>query len=290
MKTTAAILFAILAADSQAFAGECPAPEGNLLNNPQFATDQGGGMFDWNAGEDPVVAKCTSVVDGALVFAPTNAAVSPRQRDILLAEGGKYRLGLWVKTRNFKPERCSAIVYNWAWTAEAGISSGFPADTKGEWVKLEREFTAPASRLGLFVFTVYVKGNQGELAIRNPWLVPVDELAKSRSQRAPRLDEMVGGGRRLNKPKPAHCTYRPEKRLNSLVVRLKSGTAKDGEVPFSVTRDGWIWISMEKGDRNTKAHLDGREVIRFREGELGSVVFPAEMAEDDRICPALRQA
>ena len=267
MKTAATAALAAIVACCQAFADDCPAPEGNLLNNPQFAADADGGMFDWNAGEDPVVAKCTSVVDGALVFAPTNTAVSPRQRDILLAEGGKYRLGLWVKTRNFKPERCSAIVFNWAWTKEAGISSGFPADTKGEWVKLEREFTAPASRLGLFVFTFYVKGNQGELAIRNPWLVPVDELAKSRSQRAPRLSDLAGGGRRLNKPKPAHCTYRPEKRLNSLVVRLKSGTAKDGEVPFSVTRDGWIWISMEKGGQDTKALLDGREVIRFREGE-----------------------
>ena len=267
MKTAATAALAAIVACCQAFADDCPAPEGNLLNNPQFATDADGGMFDWNPNEDPVVAKCTSVADGALVFAPTNAAVSLRQRDILLAEGGKYRMGLWVKTRNFKPERCSAIVFNWAWTKEAGIPSGFPSDTDGKWVKLEREFTAPASRLGLFVFTVYVRGNQGELAIRNPWLVPVDDLAKSRSHRAPRLSDMAGGGKRLNRPKPARCTYRPEKRLNSLVVRLRSGTAKDGEVPFSVTRDGWIWISMEKGGRNTKAYLDGNEVIRFRDGE-----------------------
>ena len=270
MKATAAILFAILAADSQAFAGECPAPEGNLLNNTRFATDASGAIADWIVpDDDQVAAKALSAADGTLVFAPTNAAVSLRQREILLAEGGKYSLGLWVKTRNFRPARCSIVVCNWGWTKDGGLSGGIPADTKGEWVKLEKEFSAPETQLGMYCFAFYVKGNKdGELAVRSPWLVPVDELAKSRSRRAPRTDEMVGVCRRLNKPKPARCTYSPEKRLNSLVVRLKSGTAKDGEVPFSATRDGWIWISMEKGDRNTKALLDGREVIRFREGEL----------------------
>ena len=100
MKTAATAALAAIVAFCQAFADDCPAPEGNLLNNPQFAADADGGMFDWNPNEDPTVAKCTSVADGALVFAPTNAAVSLRQRDILLAEGGKYRMGLWVKTRN----------------------------------------------------------------------------------------------------------------------------------------------------------------------------------------------
>ena len=250
-----------------ALADEFDVPEGNLLNNIDFALDASGDPAEWNQGQDPFLSKMVSVVDGALVFAPTNAAVSPRQRDILLAEGGKYRTGLWVKTKNFKPTRCSALVFNWAWVNEAGIISGFPADTHGKWVRLEKEFVAPSSRQSLFVYAIYVTGNNGELAIKRPWLVPVDELAKSKSRRAPRSEEMVGVGKRLYPPRPAKCTYKPERRLNSLVVRLKTGKVTGSDVGFSATRDGWIWISMEKGGRETKAYLDGKEVIRFREGE-----------------------
>lgn len=258
---------ALLTGSSLAADASLTSPEDNLLNNPEFATTRGGRLVDWDPNRETSFRAATRVENGALVFAATNAAVALRQGDIQLAEGAKYRLGLWVKTRNFKPGRCSAIVYNWAWTAEGGVSGGFPEDTHGEWVKLEKEFVAPKSRMSLYVFTVYVRDNPGELAIRSPYLVPADEAAKAGAVRAPREAELAGVGRRLLAPKPAPCSQVPERRLNSLVTRLKSGTAQPGTVAFSAPRDGWIWISLEKGGANTRVDLDGREVVRFRPGE-----------------------
>lgn len=68
---------------------------------------------------------------------------------------------------------------------------------------------------------------------------------------------------------PAAVSGKPERRLNSLVVRLLTAPAKEGEYRFSMPRDGWIFIHLDRGAPGTRAYLDGASepVLIHREGE-----------------------
>ena len=47
-----------------------------------------------------------------------------------------------------------------------------------------------------------------------------------------------------------------ERKLNNMVTRLHTGMAKDGIVEFSVERDGWVFIAIEKAGCGLEVRLD----------------------------------
>lgn len=61
----------------------------------------------------------------------------------------------------------------------------------------------------------------------------------------------------------------PETWLNNLVSELARRPLVDGEIAFTVPRDGWYWFGLERSDEGTECLLDqmASPVIRHRPGE-----------------------
>jgi len=329
---------------------------GNLLNNPAFRLDNDGCPYDWNLSFET----CREALrfgdaggTGTVTLVPFDGVCNVFQTDIRLKEGGRYRLGAEVRTRNCRFSAGSIVVYNWSWSASVGTAS-FPKDTNGQWVRLEADVTIPASRMGYYTFGIYTtRMTQGEIDVRSPSLVALDEASAAAAEPAPRLSEMrtitplspllgklsegdvpltlsylgmeTAGVCRVSLRMDGEADFRPmgeyplsegiirarltslragrgtlrtelrapdgkqiaasayavrvrltpvvkpstERRLNTLVSRLLTSEAVDGEVCFVQPREGWVWISLAKGSEKTEAFLDGADepVIRFRPRE-----------------------
>lgn len=109
-----------------------------------------------------------------IILLPKSGALTLVQKDIQLVPGGKYRIGAEIMTKNLTAPRSGVILYNWAWAVERGTVK-FPENTEG-WQKIEAVVTLPRSRYKLYSFAVYTVGNEkGEIRVRNPFLIPIDE-------------------------------------------------------------------------------------------------------------------
>ena len=328
----------------------------NILHNPELRRDKSGYAFDWNFTyeglEDSLRFGDEDGIGTATLLPSKLSTCGVRQVDIRLKCGGKYKIGALVRTKNCTCTQGGIIIYNRAWVKSEGVRP-FPRDTDGKWVRLEKEITAPESRGGMYVFTVYASNlTEGEISFREPYLIALDAESDAEVVRPPKLSELraitpitpllgklpegdatvtfsfldeiekdvckvalktegdgdfceigsfpiIGGLIKAKLPdlKPGRGSIRvavcdksgvevaaneypvrvlaraetpPEgRRLNELVTRILTAESKDGEFRFQAPRDGWIWISLERGNEGTTVTLDdGTEpVIIHRENE-----------------------
>lgn len=176
-----------------AVAAERPiAPGENILNNATLEFGEEGGPLDWNLSYEKVLSGADFVtVEGTNVirFKPRKGETTIVQSGIALKEGSKVRVGAWVRTKGFVASAHGVIIYNWAWKQSDG--SAWPRDTRGEWVKVEKEVVVPASSNKRYTFAIYtVNMTEGVVEVRDPYLEAVDEDSAAAVTRAPSFCEL----------------------------------------------------------------------------------------------------
>ena len=112
-----------------------------------------------------------------------------RQYGIVVVPGEKYRMTLWVRSRNFKSGKAIAVLANSGWKQDVGFKS-FPADTP--WKKLDIEFTAFPSDDGLYSMAMIFGTREGEIEVAGWRLEPLSGKARAGS-----FSLGKHGGRRL---------------------------------------------------------------------------------------------
>ena len=163
----------------------------NLLLNGRFEADQAVVPPFWEARPADKVRWKPSGGPGGLPYitlfseSAKKQKVTFRQYGLRLAKGGRYRLSAYVRTKGFKGGGGVSVVNNW-WRKSAGAGK-IPADTNGEWVKLENEFTCFESDNGGYSFVVYALRFKGEFSVADVKLVAVDALALEKTERSPVL-------------------------------------------------------------------------------------------------------
>ena len=163
----------------------------NLLLNGRFEADQAVLPPFWEARPAVKVRWRPSGGPGGLPYitlfsqAAKKEEVKFRQYGLRLAKGGRYRLSAYVRTKGFKGGGGVCVVNNW-WRKSAGAGK-IPADTNGEWVKLENEFTCFESDNGGYSLVIFALGHKGEFSVADVSLVAVDALAREKTERSPVL-------------------------------------------------------------------------------------------------------
>ncbi len=99
-----------------------------------------------------------------------------RLGDIELVAGETYRFGAYVRTSGFDPNGSRIVIYNYKWGADASTGR-FPADTNGQWQKVEATKVIPKSRNGRYNFIFYIPSH-GKLEISNPYIIGVSPKAQ----------------------------------------------------------------------------------------------------------------
>ena len=159
----------------------------NLLRNPEFiGSSDDLGIWNSNLGKAEnavtLLEKAGPGNKNALkIDLPRLGSFS--QGGIKLVPGEKYKLGAWVKTRNFKSTGSQLVVSNYQWTIGIGTQK-FPQNTNGKWVRFEKEVVAQSSRNGLYTFHIYGGKCSGEIEICYPYLIPLSEKAIAGSAQA----------------------------------------------------------------------------------------------------------
>lgn len=216
----------------------------NLLINPEFKRDSLGNIINWNLGAGKVARKITAKtinMDGghAVSLEAEKEPFGFRQEFITLIPGEKYRISVWVQTKNFSSRDFRFILYDHGWVQECGIHS-CPKDTKGKWQKLETVVTLPSQAKYPFSFSIYNgKGATGTCLFRNPCLEPVSQKAVKESK--PALSEDV----KLN-------------RLVPLSTRLSAFPSENGVLEF-------YYAPVLSGDK--KDYEFQTEVISVKDGK-----------------------
>ena len=129
------------------------------------------------AGRPYIKLASESTVKGEVTF---------RQYGLRLAEGGRYRISAYVRTKGFACDRCGIVLVNNWWKKSAGAGK-VPSDTAGAWIKLENEFTCFPSDNGGYSVVIYATGMKGVLDIADVRLDAVDALALAKTERSPVL-------------------------------------------------------------------------------------------------------
>lgn len=160
----------------------------NILNNSEFVLGPSGLPINWERSYEGQRGFIVPGIESGkrhvafLPGAPDSFGIG--QGEMRLVPGGKYRFGAWVRTHNLKVKRCEIIFRNWAWANDACLK--IPADTNGEWKKIEMSLTAFDSFHSVYSYLLYAVGmSDGELAFREPFLVAEDAMGATSAERAP---------------------------------------------------------------------------------------------------------
>ena len=116
--------------------------------------------------------------------------VNLSQGRFTLVEGERYRLGLFVRTRDFVAKSSQVVVSNHLWTIGVGTGN-FPRDTDGQWFRMEKEVTIQPSKSGKYNFNIYAGKCSGEIEICYPYLIPLSEKAAEGSSLEPPWQESL---------------------------------------------------------------------------------------------------
>ena len=109
--------------------------------------------------------------------------VGLKQSGLRLNPGKKYRFGALIRTKNLKAQRAGLVVYNYAWTQACEIP--LPGNTNG-WERVEGDAVLPKSRGEEYAFAAFTVGcTAGEVSIKSPYLIPMDEAAAVGVEKAP---------------------------------------------------------------------------------------------------------
>ena len=164
----------------------------NLLNNPSFDCSTDTLPDDWNLSYEFVRPYLSVGEDGQgryMEFHPSSGEVVLKQDDMHLVPGAEYRVGAWVRSKALTVQRSGIVITSWAWAEDRGPS--IPLETHGEWMRVEKTIKAPASHNETYNMVIYTVGMAaGELAVRNPFVEPIDERAADGVLRAPRPSEL----------------------------------------------------------------------------------------------------
>ncbi len=177
-----------------------PPPKGaaNLLNNPELRTSgqTPGFPYDWNMDFAEKIKSFRYEQDrdgsGIVTLLPPvkrklanwgEDQVGLKQSGLRLNPGKKYRFGALIRTKNLKAQRAGLVVYNYAWTQACEIP--LPGNTNG-WERVEGDAVLPKSRGEEYAFAAFTVGcTAGEVSIRSPYLIPMDEAAAAGVEKAP---------------------------------------------------------------------------------------------------------
>lgn len=142
------VLFAVCASVNLTLAGEVQ----NLITNPDMTLEDGIGMpAGWGSRVFPVETKgrigAEPKEDGEfdLTVEGRKSTYWWSQGGITLVPGARYRFSFEIKTSDFDGGCVSFYIRNseWNWESQSLPSS---SDTKGEWVRCEREFVAAETK------------------------------------------------------------------------------------------------------------------------------------------------
>lgn len=92
------------------------------------------------------------------------------QANLKLFPGEQYKIGAWIRTKDYKSRRSVFGIWNRGWT-KAVYTDTFP-DTAGKWVKVEKIVTMPESVDRRYNFGFYSPDWKGSLEISSPFIVP----------------------------------------------------------------------------------------------------------------------
>ena len=196
---------------AQAGLAECkpkklpPPPIGaaNLLNNPELKTSSQtpGFPYDWNIdfAKKKIGFRYEQGPDGCgivTLLLPVKGKIAEwgedsiglKQAGLRLNPGKKYRIGAMIRTKNLKATRAGLVVYNFGWSQSCEIP--LPANTNG-WERVESDVVLPKSRGEEYAFTVFTLGcTAGEVSIKSPYLIPMDEAAAAGVEKAPLIHSL----------------------------------------------------------------------------------------------------
>lgn len=154
-----------------------------------------------------------------------------RQTNIRLSPKGRFRLSCQVRTGGFTG-RGFIIVCNAFWKASRGIKN-LPADTAGEWRKLEVEFDAFESADGLYFLCIGASAFTGSLEVADLSLEPLDDLAAKGTDRAVLSPYAVGP--RIVPWAPLGTIPEDRREVEfRFLGKLPSGTEADYDMALSV--------------------------------------------------------
>ena len=182
-----------------------PPPKGaaNLLNNPELKTSgqTPGFPYDWNMDFTEKIKSFRYERDkngsGIVTLLPPvkpkraswgEDTVGLNQSGLRLNPGKKYRFGALIRTKNLKAQRAGLVVYNYGWTQATEVS--FPENTNG-WERVEGDAVLPKSRGEEYAFAAFTVGcTEGEVSIKSPYLIPMDEAAAADVEKAPLIHSL----------------------------------------------------------------------------------------------------
>ena len=260
MRKAFAFFFAAVASTA-AFAAVKPGE--NLVLNGAFEADQADFPPFWKSYEMKALKWMPSGgPDGLprIVIATEMASdIRIKQHGLDLVPGGKYRISMQVRTKNFSGGSHTGIMLlnSGLWRCTAGVLS-LPKDTNDEWKLVEEEFKCFGTDDGISIM-VRVQNGHGELEVADVRLVAIDELALAKSgvskivacERRPRivpvaplLSNIAGDDRAVN--------FRFFGDIDGNdgdyeMVLAAEGAAKDVHCPLS--RDG-MRIALPRGATN----------------------------------------
>lgn len=182
------LAFASLILAAAASAGEGPA----ALINGTFEGDGLGGVLDWGFGRTSSVrAKATKLDEKSPDGTPALRIVGGpgefvyQHSALKLVAGEPYRLSAWVRTKGLASvaSRCFEV-WNYGWSKSA--IAELPADTDGEWRKIEWTGPMVPSQNGIWSCAFYFSGfpEDGYADVASPSVEPLSDKARQLSTTA----------------------------------------------------------------------------------------------------------
>jgi hypothetical protein len=236
------------------FAGE------NLLRNSEFSPDTRG----W-AGTGKTIPEEPGV---ARIYFDSN----PRfwQLGLKLVEGERYKAGAWVRTKDLKAKRVALLFVNTAWDGDQFV--GEVTDTRGEWVKIEKEITLFGSRDGIYSFGLYAwEPEEGIVDFKAPFLIPISERAKNESERCP---EPLGNFRVTPVFPLLHHIYTDTDFLRFHYAEPIAGGANHAEMRIAMRRDDGKQSNF-RGSISTQGIAD----VKLSKLEAGNYALTASLVD-----------
>jgi len=159
----------------------------NLFINTVFTKDTDGRIAFWSDKKGTVeVLPFAGPNDLNAVKLDMTKTVEFAQKDFILVPGEPYRLGAYVRTKNFKGARATLSVWDFGpWEHEAH-GPAIPANAT-EWTLIESVIKAPVSKTGLYARGVVAVHATGDLQVAGLFLEPLSDKAKAGSKSTPDL-------------------------------------------------------------------------------------------------------
>lgn len=149
------------------------APGCNIL--PDFSADYNGEIGLWSRNLDGTRRVLRGKgVDGSTAISNASGF---RLDNIALIPGETYRFGAYVKTNKLDSQGSRIVIFNYKWANDVSTEA-LPADTNGEWKKIEAVKVIPKSRNSRYTFNFYIPGS-GDAEICMPFIVGVSEKARN---------------------------------------------------------------------------------------------------------------